>query len=127
MLDTDTCIRVTRDRPQGAEAHFAAHRPGLCVSTVTVMELMFGAEKSLRQVEGRNQVARFLSRLTVLDYDAEAAGHSAQVRAVLRAPGQEIGPYDLLIAGHARSRGLVVVTGNRREFDRVEGLRCETW
>ncbi|WP_312164830.1 PIN domain-containing protein [Phenylobacterium sp.] len=70
---------------------------------------------------------RFASRLEVLAFDDVAADHAAEIRASLERRGQPIGGYDLLIAGHARSRGLTVVTGNLAEFGRVEGLRCEDW
>lgn len=63
----------------------------------------------------------------MLPFDAAAAAHSAEIRAMLEAQGRTIGGYDLQIAGHARSRGLIVVTGNLGEFSRVEGLRCEDW
>jgi len=63
----------------------------------------------------------------VLPFDAAAADHAAEIRASLERMGRRIGGYDLLIAGHARSRGLVVVTGNLAEFSRVDGLRCEDW
>ena len=63
----------------------------------------------------------------MLDFDAEAAAHAGEIRADLEREGRSIGSYDLLIAGHARSRGLVVVTGNLAEFRRVEGLRSEDW
>ena len=70
---------------------------------------------------------RFTARLLVLPFDSAAAAHAAEIRADLERRGTMIGGYDLLIAGHARSRGLVVVTGNLREFKRVDGLRCEDW
>lgn len=69
----------------------------------------------------------FAARLSVLPFDDEAAAHTAEIRADLERRGCVIGPYDLMIAGHARSRGLVVVTGDSREFMRVEGLRVEDW
>ncbi|AKA22718.1 pirin [Pseudomonas chlororaphis] len=68
-----------------------------------------------------------MARLEVLAYDHEAAIHSGQLRAELARAGTPIGPYDQLIAGHARSRGLVLVTNNVREFERVPGLRIEDW
>ena len=67
------------------------------------------------------------ARLEVLAFDAEAAAHAADIRATLERRGLPIGGYDLLIAGHARSRGLIVVTNNVREFARVDGLRIEDW
>ena len=70
---------------------------------------------------------RFAARLDVLPFDAEAAAHSADIRTTLERQSRPIGAYDLLIAGHARSRGLIVVTGNLGEFIRVAGLRSEDW
>jgi tRNA(fMet)-specific endonuclease VapC len=127
MLDTNLCIRVLRDRPAELRERFNREAEGLCVSSVILNELLYGAEKSARPAHHRREVERFAARLAVLNFDAEAAAQAAEIRAVLERQGQMIGGYDVLIAGHARSRGLVVVTGNLREFRRVEGLRCEDW
>ena len=72
-------------------------------------------------------VERFAARLSVLPFDSDAAAHTAEIRASLERQGSVIGAYDLMIAGHARSRGLIVVTGNLKEFARVAGLRSEDW
>ena len=90
-------------------------------------ELLHGAAKSARPDANRREVESFASRLEVLPYDLAAAHHAADIRETLERQGRSIRGYDLLIAGHARSRGLIVVTGNRGEFERVEGLRCEDW
>ncbi len=127
MLDTNLCIRVLRDRPQTIRARFNAEADGLCISSIVLFELLYGAAKSARPIENRSEVERFASRLDVLPFDDDAAAHAGDIRAVLARQGRMIGSYDLLIAGHARSRGLVVVTGNLGEFERVEGLRCEDW
>jgi tRNA(fMet)-specific endonuclease VapC len=127
MLDTNLCIRVLRDRPPELRERFNAQADSLCISTVILMELLHGAAKSVRPEHNRSEVQRLAARLEVLPFDAEAAGHTADIRAVLERRGQMIGAYDLQIAGHARSRGLVVVTGNLGEFKRVDGLRCEDW
>jgi tRNA(fMet)-specific endonuclease VapC len=127
MLDTIVCIRVLRDRPPSARARFNAEADGLCISVVTLGELLHGAAKSARPAEIRREVEHFAARLEVLPFDADAAAHVADIRAGLERRGQIIGPYDLMIAGHARSRGLVVVTGNLKEFTRVDGLRAEDW
>jgi len=127
LLDTDLCIRVLRDRPQALRARFNAEADGLAISTIVLTELLHGAAKSARPEHNRREVERFAARLEVLAFDADAAGHAADIRAALERRGQIIGGYDLLIAGHARSRGLVVVTGNLGAFERVEGLRVETW
>lgn len=127
MLDTNLCIRVLRDRPPAIRERFNAEATGLCTSTVVMFELFYGAALSSRPIESRQEVERFASRLEVLQFDEEAAAHAGDIRAVLKREGRMIGSYDLQIAGHARSRGLVVVTGNLDEFKRVQGLRSEDW
>jgi tRNA(fMet)-specific endonuclease VapC len=127
LLDTNLCIRLLRDRPQGLRVRFNAEADALCISTVVLAELLHGAGKSAKPVENRREVDHFAARLEVLAFDADAAAHAADIRVVLERHGQTIGAYDLLIAGHARSRGLAVVTANLGEFGRVDGLRCEDW
>lgn len=127
LLDTNLCIRVLRDRPQGLRARFNADAEALCMSDVVLYELLYGAERSADPPRIRREVEHFAARLAVLPFDSEAAAHTAEIRAELETRGCGIGPYDLMIAGHARSRGLVVVTGNLDEFQRVQGLRCEDW
>jgi tRNA(fMet)-specific endonuclease VapC len=127
LLDTNLCIRVLRDRPPTLRHRFNDEADSLCISTIVLTELLHGAAKSARPDHNRREVERFAARLEVLPFDASAADHAADVRATLERVGQTIGGYDLLIAGHTRSRGLILVTGNLGEFDRVEGLRCEDW
>ncbi len=127
LLDTNLCIRVLRDRPQGLRARFNANAEALCLSDVVLYELLYGAERSNDPPRIRREVEHFAGRLTVLPFDSEAAAHTAEIRGDLERRGCVVGPYDLMIAGHARSRGLVVVTGNLEEFQRVHGQRCEDW
>lgn len=127
MLDTNLCIRVLRDRPPEIRSRFNAEADGLCISTIVLTELLHGAAKSARPAENRMAVERFAARLEVLAFDDAAAAHAGDIRAELERRGRAIGGYDVLIAGHARSRGLIVVTGNLGEFERVDGLRCEDW
>ena len=127
LLDTSLCIRVLRDRPQGLRARFNANAEALCLSDVVLYELLYGAERSNDPPRIRREVEHFVGRLTVLPFESDAAAHTAEIRAELEVLGCAIGPYDLMIAGHARSGGLVVVTGNFGEFQRVQGLRCEDW
>jgi tRNA(fMet)-specific endonuclease VapC len=127
MLDSNLCIRVLRDRPASLRTRFNDLADQLCISTIVLTELLHGALKSARPVENRQAVMQLATRLDVLGFDADAAAHSAEIRADLGRKGLQIGGYDLLIAGHARSRGLVVVTGNLGEFKRVDGLRCQDW
>src|SRR5690349_5681500 len=112
LLDTNLCIRVLRQRPPSLRARFNAEAEALCLSDVVLYELLYGAERSLDPPRIRRDVEHFASRLAILPFDSEAAGHTADIRADLERRGCVIGPYDLMIAGHARSRGLMVITGN---------------
>lgn len=127
MLDTNICIFTIKNRPQNVRDAFNRQHGRLCISSVTLMELIYGAEKSAAPEKNLHVIEGFAARLEVLDYDDEAAIHSGQLRAELARAGTPIGPYDQLIAGHARSRGLILVTNNVREFERVPGLRIEDW
>lgn len=127
MLDTNICIFTIKNKPEAVRQRFNLNHQQLCISTVTLMELIYGAEKSRAPERNLAIVEGFTARLTVLDYDIHAATHTGQIRAEQAKAGQPIGPYDQMIAGHARSRGLIVVTNNMREFSRVPGLRVEDW
>ena len=127
MLDTNICIFTIKNRPEAVRMAFMAHHGQLCISTVTLMELVYGAEKSSSPQRNLAVVEGFAARLEVLNYDQDAAIHTGQLRAELALLGNPIGPYDQMIAGHARSQGLILVTNNTREFERVPGLRIEDW
>ena len=127
LLDTNIAIFALRYRPRTLETRLSAADGQLAISSISVAELAYGAEKSARAELNRRAVDEFLVMLEVLPFDANAAMHSGQIRAYLGASGTPIGSYDTLIAGHARSRGLVVVTNNTREFERVPGLLIDDW
>lgn len=127
MLDTNICIYTLKNRPEQVRQAFKKHQDQLCISVITLMELCLGVEKSQRPVENRAVLNGFISRLNVLSFDQSAATHAGEIIADLSRVERPIGAYDSQIAGHARSRGLVVVTNNQREFDRVPGLRSENW
>jgi tRNA(fMet)-specific endonuclease VapC len=127
MLDTNICIFTVKNRPAHMREVFNRHHGQMCISAVSLMELIYGAEKSASPERNLAVVEGFAARLEVLAYDDLAAGHTGQLRAELANLGQPIGPYDQMIAGHARSRGLILVTNNRREFVRIPGLRVEDW
>ncbi|CAN7153391.1 tRNA(fMet)-specific endonuclease VapC [Trinickia sp. LjRoot230] len=127
MLDTNICIFTIKNKPHEVRDAFNRHHGQLCISAVTLMELIYGAEKSASSEKNLAIVEGFTARLDVLVYDHAAAAHSGQLRAELGKNGTPIGPYDQMIAGHARSQGLILVTNNLREFDRVPGLRVEDW
>ncbi|UVO54183.1 PIN domain-containing protein [Sphingomonas sp. SUN039] len=127
MLDTNVCIRVIRNRPAAVAARFQSEVDDLAISTIVWHELLHGAEKSDRPAYHREKAEDFATRLTILNFDQAAAADAANIKFVLGKKGQMIGPNDLLIAGHARSLGLQLITGNLGEFRRVDGLRCEDW
>jgi tRNA(fMet)-specific endonuclease VapC len=127
MLDSNLCIHVMRNPDSRAADKMKENAGALAISMITVHELFYGADKSRRPTYQRDLVMDFASKIEVLDFDAGAADHSGNIHATLAKVGAIIGAFDMLIAGHARSRGLIVVTNNLREFTRVEGLRCEDW
>lgn len=127
MLDTNICIFTIKNRPEHVRAAFKRNHGQMCISSVTLMELIYGAEKSQHVQRNLEVVESFAARLDVLDYDPIAAAHTGQLRAELARSGTPIGAYDQMIAGHARSRGLILVSNNTREFVRVPGLRLEDW
>ena len=127
LLDTNLCIRVLRDRPRQIRQIFEAEAASLCISSIVLQELLFGAARSQHQALAFVEVEDFARQLAVLPFDSDAAAHAADIRGYLETAGQRIGPFDAMIAGHARSRGLIMVTGNLRQFQRVPGLRCEDW
>tara|TARA_R110000787_G_scaffold275411_1_gene383956 strand:- start:1844 stop:2200 length:357 start_codon:yes stop_codon:yes gene_type:complete len=113
--------------PPSVRENFNRYSGALCISTVTQAELIYGAMKSAHPESNLATIEQFAARLTVLDFDTNAAGHYGDIRSTLEKQGNIIGPYDLMIAGHARSLGLTLVTNNMREFERVDGLRVEDW
>jgi tRNA(fMet)-specific endonuclease VapC len=127
MLDTNIAIYVIKRRPPSLRPVFNQHVGQLCISTITFAELMHGVEKSSVPERNLRTVEDFISRIEVLPYDNDAAIHYGDIRADLERKGTVIGVNDLHIAGHARSHGLVLVTNNTREFERVEGLRVIDW
>ncbi|MGM8931774.1 type II toxin-antitoxin system tRNA(fMet)-specific endonuclease VapC [Salinicola halophyticus] len=127
LLDTNSCIYVIKNRPPALRETFNANAGRLCISSVTLAELIYGAEKSAKPAHNLSVVENFVARLTVLDFNDAAASHFGEIRAGLERAGTPIAAYDLMITAHARSRGLTVVTNNEREFDRVPGLVVVNW
>ena len=127
LLDTSICIFTIKSKPPEIRDQFLRHHGQMAISTVTWMELVYGAEKSQAPEDNLSVIEGFAARLEVLEYGSEAAKHTGQLRAELARLGKPIGPYDQMIAGHARSLGLIVVTNNMREFERVPGLRVMDW
>ena len=127
LLDTNIVIYVIKRRPIEVLATFNQHVGRMCISSITLAELLHGVEKSTQPTHNLRQVENFTSRMQVLDYSPKAASHYGDIRAALEKQGNTIGVNDLHIAGHARSEGLVLVTNNVKEFIRIPGLIVENW
>ena len=128
MLDTNICIYVIKHKPKQVIHRFLEHDPEeLCISSITYAELMHGVEKSQAVEKNHAAMTLFLSPITILEFGDKAAEEYGAIRADLERKGTPIGPMDMLIAGHARSEGLTLVTNNTREFFRVKGLDVEDW
>jgi tRNA(fMet)-specific endonuclease VapC len=127
MLDTNICIYVMKNYPPKLQERFNRLAEQLCISSITLGELHYGAERSTRRLENLQAVEHFTARLEVLPFSPKAAIHYGQVRAELDRLGKPVGSLDMLIGAHARAEGLVVVTNNVREFRRISGLRVENW
>ena len=127
MLDTNVAIYVIKERPISALNKFNQFASRLCISNISAGELYFGAENSQQVARNLAQVDDFLSRLVVLDYDVHASSHYGNIYATLRKQGRALSENDMHIAAHARSRGLILVSNNTREFERVDGLRLDNW
>lgn len=128
MLDTNICIYAIKHKPDTVIKRFLSHDPEeLCISAMTYAELMHGVEKSMAVERNRIAMFLFLSPITILGFDGQAAEEYGKIKAELQKKGTPIGPMDTLIAGHAKSKGLILVTNNTREFNRVVGLAVEDW
>lgn len=128
MLDTCTCIDLLRGKTPHLADRFQRYRyQEVAISAITLAELCHGAEKSRDPKGNLLTVLRFLLPLEVLSFDHKVASAYGKIRAALERAGKAIGPLDTLIAAHAVSQGMTLVTSNEREFRRVEGLRVENW
>ena len=127
MLDTNIVIYTMKNRSDSVRERFKKHHGRMCISSITFLELVYGAERSSNPDRNLTSLEGFVARMDVLPLDDSAAAHAGQIRAELARLGMPIGPYDQLIAGHARSQGLVLVTNNEKEFARVPGFRTENW
>ena len=128
MLDTNICIYAIKNKPEKVLNTLKEKlNDGICISAITLAELAHGVEKSAARDKNRAALLRFLSILTVLPFDDLAAAEYGEVCADLQRKGTPIGTMDMLIAAHAKTEGLILVTNNTREFERVDGLNLENW
>ena len=127
LLATNIVIYVIKNRPLSVLQAFNRNQGRMAISSITLAELAHGVEKSSNPARNMSVVEDFVSRLEVLPYDERAAWQYGLIRTALERQGTPIGVNDLHIAGHARSLGLVIVTNNLREFERVPGISVENW
>lgn len=128
MLDTNIVVYIRNCRPDVVLEEFRKHDiHDICISAMTLAELEFGVFKSSKPLQNRIGLMSFLAGIEVLDFDSIAAEEYGAIRAALQKEGNLIGANDLLIAAHAKSHDLILVTNNTKEFERVEGLQIENW
>jgi tRNA(fMet)-specific endonuclease VapC len=128
MLDTNICIDVIKERPRSVLERFAAHAVGdIGISVMTLAELEYGVSTSSRPARNREALDQFISPLEIARFDRQATTVYGRLRATLEKKGQAIGSMDLLIAAHAVSLDVRLITHHVREFGRVPGLRIEDW
>ncbi len=128
MLDTNICIYVMRKKPEKVLQRFRDElNDGICISSITLAELEYGMKHSSNPLKNEQALLRFLVPLSVLPFGTAAASEYGEIRAYLQSLGTPIGPLDMLIASHARAEGMILVTNNVREFERVPNLELENW
>ncbi len=128
LIDTNICIYIMNQRPPEVIRRFKSIEVGqIGISTITVSELNYGVAKSKHKKQNSKRLEEFLTPFGILDYDESASKHYGIIRSQLESQGKVIGPLDMLIAAHAISENLILVTNNEKEFQRIESLKVENW
>ncbi|MFN6476111.1 type II toxin-antitoxin system tRNA(fMet)-specific endonuclease VapC [Nostoc sp. DedQUE07] len=128
LLDSNVCIRLINNSSPAVTTQLASQQPeDILVSTITQLELYYGAYRSAQQKRNLEILQRFFSQFIILPLDPEAARIAGRIRAELAASGTPIGPYDVQIAAIAMANNLIVATHNTKEFGRVNGLQIQDW
>ena len=128
MLDTDICIYIIKKNPSSVARTLKRHRlDDVCISSIAYAELTTGVMKSSNIFLNKAALITMLSGIRILPFNAKAAEEYGAIRAELEKKGTPIGSNDMLIAAHAKSLGLTLVTNNTKEFSRVTGLKVENW
>lgn len=128
LLDTNICIYLIKRKPPEVLQRFLQLQPGsVFISSVTTSELYYGAQKSQRVQTNLEALNNFLLPFRIVDYDESASFLYGELRADLEKRGQQIEPLDMMIAAHALSLDMPLVTNNTKEFERVKGLKLENW
>lgn len=128
LLDTNVCIDFLNGRFPLVAERIREHDPDdLVLSSIVVAELRYGAQKSQRQKENHQKLDLLFNEVGIIEFDEGAAQVFGIIRTVLEVRGTPIGPFDMLIAAHARSRDLTLVSDNTKEFSRVDDIKLENW
>jgi tRNA(fMet)-specific endonuclease VapC len=128
LLDTNICIYIIKKKPLPALERFKTLKVSdVGISAITLAELEYGVAKSSRPEQNREALTGFLTPLEILPFDEQASNHYGDIRTYLERKGITIGSMDLLIASHARSLSIPLVTNNIQEFKRIPGLQLENW
>ena len=128
LLDTNICIYIIKRKPSEVFEKFKILTLGdVGISSITLAELQYGIAKSSNSEKNREALEKFLTPIEIMDYDYEASIEYGKIRTELEKKGTPIGPLDMLIASHAKSLDVILVTNNVREFDRIAGLKIENW
>ena len=128
MLDTNICIYAIKNKPEQVLEKLKENLSnGICISAITLAELQHGVEKSINPEKNSMALLQFLSILDILPFDDLAAVEYGKICAYLQKRGTPIGTIDMLIAAHAKTENLIIVTNNVREFERVPDLKIENW
>ncbi|MBQ9487142.1 MAG: type II toxin-antitoxin system VapC family toxin [Selenomonadaceae bacterium] len=128
LLDTNICIYAMKNKPAAVLTRLKEHTiDGLCISSIVLAELKHGVYKSVCKEKNARALNEFLKVIEVLPFDKLASEEYGKICAYLESQGKPIGSMDMLIAAHALSQSLILVTNNVREFERVPGLTIENW
>ena len=128
MLDTNICIYLIKQRPPQVLEHFQRYIIGeIGLSSITVAELQYGVQKSQQITRNQQALDKFLLPMIIADFDYNATIMYGKLRALLESQGQPIGSLDTLIAAHALSLNVTLVTNNLKEFERIQSLKLANW
>ena len=127
MLDTNTCIFIIKKNENVLSRLKKIYFKEICISSITLSELEYGVAKSINYEKNKKALEDFIYNFSILSFDSDAAYEYGKIRADLEKTGSSIGSMDMLIAAHAKSQKLILVTNNTKEFIRVDGLKIEDW
>lgn len=128
LLDTNICIYLIKNNPPEVRERFASYAPGeIGITSLSVAELHYGVEKSASREKNAGALEALLLPLEIVPFDEAAAQIYGRIRATLEKKGTPVGSMDMLIAAVALARNCTLITHNLREFERIDGLRCESW